>query len=143
MIAHHCRRHRHQELLRFLKLIDAAVPKAWTSHLVLDNTATHMTPEVKDRLLRHPRSICTSPRPVRSSWLNLVERWLTELTTRKSRRSAHRSVTALEAGVRRWIDGWNADPDPFVWIKRADQILETLAAYCGQANTSRHLRNPY
>jgi hypothetical protein len=37
-----------------------------------------------------------------------VERWFAELTTRKLRRFAHRSVTALEAGVRRWISERNA-----------------------------------
>jgi hypothetical protein len=59
-----------------------------------------------------------------------VERWFAELTTRKLRRSAHRSVTELEADIRRWINEWNADPKPFVWTKTADEILDTLAAYC-------------
>jgi len=137
VIAAHYRRHRHQEFLRFLKLIDAAVPKDLDLHLVLDNHATHKTPKVKQWLIRHPRFhlhfTATS-----SSWLNLVERWFAELTNRKLRRSAHRSVTALEADVRRWINAWNTDPKPFVWTKTADQILDTLAAYCGRINDSRH-----
>ena len=137
VIAAHYRRHRHQEFLRFLKLIDAAVPKDLDLHLVLDNYATHKTPKVKQWLIRHPRFhlhfTATS-----SSWLNLVERWFAELTNRKLRRSAHRSVTALEADVRRWINEWNTDPKPFVWTKTADQILDTLAAYCGRINDSRH-----
>ena len=128
VIAHHYRRHRHQEFLRFLKLIDAAVPKDLDLHLVLDNYATHKTPAVKAWLLKHPRFhlhfTATS-----SSWMNLVERWFAELTNRKLRRSAHRSVTELEADVRRWINEWNADPKPFVWTKSADDILATLAAY--------------
>jgi hypothetical protein len=68
--------------------------------------------------------------PASSSWLNLVERWSTELTNRKLRRSAHRSVTELDAGIRRWINERNKDPRPFAWTKTADEILETLAAYC-------------
>jgi transposase len=68
--------------------------------------------------------------PASSSWLNLVERWFAELTNRKLRRSAHRSVTGLEADIRKWINEWNKDPRPFVWTKTADEILETLAAYC-------------
>jgi len=101
VIAHHYRRHRHEEFLRFLKLINAAVPAELDLHLVLDNYATHKTPAVKNWLLRHPRFHLHFT-PTSSSWLNLVERWFAELTTRKLRRSAHRSVTELEADVRRW-----------------------------------------
>jgi hypothetical protein len=72
------------------------------------------------------------------SWLNLVERWFAELTNRKLRRSAHRSITELEADIRAWINHWNADPKPFVWTKTADQILDTLAAYCMRINDSQH-----
>ena len=137
VIAQHYRRHRHQEFLRFLKLIDAAVPKDLDLHLVLDNYATHKTPKVKEWLIRHPRFHLHFT-PTSSSWLNLVERWFAELTNRKLRRSAHRSVVELEADVRDWINAWNDDPKPFVWTKTADQILDTLAAYCTRINDSRH-----
>ena len=137
VIAQHYRRHRHQEFLRFLKLIDAAVPGDLDLHLVLDNYATHKTPEIHKWLLRHPRFHLHFT-PTSSSWLNLVERWFAELTNRKLRRSAHRSVTELEADIRTWINEWNKDPKPFVWTKTADQILETLAAYCELINDSGH-----
>jgi transposase len=137
VIAQHYRRHRHQEFLRFLKLIDTAVPKSLDLHLVLDNYATHKTPKVKEWLIRHPRFHLHFT-PTSSSWLNLVERWFAELTNRKLRRSAHRSVLELERDVRRWINEWNKDPKPFVWTKTADEILETLAAYCERINDSRH-----
>jgi transposase len=137
VIAHHYRRHRHQEFLRFLKLIDAAVPTDLDLHLVLDNYATHKTPKVKEWLIRHPRFHLHFT-PTSSSWLNLVERWFAELTNRKLRRSAHRSVTELETDVRKWINEWNADPKPFVWTKTVDEILDTLAAYCQRINDSRH-----
>jgi transposase len=122
-------RHRHQEFLRLLKFIDAAVPKGLDLHLVLDNYATSKTPEIHTWLLRHPR-FHRHFTPISSSWLNLVKRWFAELTNRKLRRSAHRSVTELEAGIHTWINAWNKDPEPFVWVKSADEILETLAAYC-------------
>jgi transposase len=137
VIAHHYRRHRHQEFLRFLKLIDAAVPAEYDLHLICDNYAIHKTPQIKTWLLRHPRFHLHFT-PTYASWLNLVERWFAELTTRKLRRSAHRSVTELEADIRKWINAWNADPKPFTWTKTADQILDTLAAYCGRINDSRH-----
>jgi transposase len=137
VIAQHYRRHRHQEFLRFLKLIDAAVPAELDLHLVLDNYATHKTPAVKQWLIRHPRFHLHFT-PTSSSWLNLVERWFAELTNRKLRRSAHRSVVELEADVRAWINQWNTDPKPFIWTKTADQILDTLATYCHRINDSRH-----
>ena len=134
VIAHHYARHRHQEFLKFLKLIDQAVPKDLDLHLVLDNYGTHKTPQVKAWLIKHPRFHLHFT-PTSSSWLNLVERWFAELTNRKLRRSTHRSVTELEADIRKWINAWNADPKPFVWTKSADQILETLAGYCTRLAT--------
>jgi transposase len=68
--------------------------------------------------------------PTSSSWLNLAERWFSELTNRKLRRSAHRSVTELENDIRTWITEWNKHPKPFVWTKSADDILQTVAEYC-------------
>ena len=137
VIAQSYRRHRHQEFLRFLKLIDAAVPKDLDLHLVLDNYATHKIPEIHQWLVRH-RRFHLHFTPTSSSWLNLVERWFAELTSRKLRRSAHRSVTELETDIRKWINEWNKDAKPFVWTKTADEILETLAAYCSRINGSGH-----
>jgi transposase len=133
VIAQHYRRHRHQEFLRFLKLIDAAVPKDLDLHLVLDNYATHKTPAIHQWLLKCPRFHLHFT-PASSSWLNLAGRWFAELTNRKLRRSAHRSVTELEAGIRRWINEWNKDPRSFVRAKTAEAILETLAACCQRIN---------
>ncbi|MBM0255705.1 IS630 family transposase [Micromonospora sp. 4G55] len=131
------RKHRHQEFLRFLRTIDRATPPELELHLVLDNYATHKTPAIGQWLLKHPRFHLHFT-PTYSSWLNLVERWFAELTNRKLRRSAHRSVAALEADVTAWIEAWNADPKPFVWTKTADDILETIAAYCQRVNDSGH-----
>jgi transposase len=129
VIARPCRRHRHQEFLRFLKLIDAAVPGGLDLHLVLGNYATHKTPAIHQRLLKHPRFHLHFT-PASSSWMNLGERWFAELASRKLRRPAHRSVTELETGTRKRVSERNKDPKPFTRTKSADEILETLAAYC-------------
>jgi transposase len=131
------RRHRHQEFLKFLKTIDATVPAELDVHLICDNYATHNTEAIKTWFLRHPRFHLHFT-PTYSSWLNLVERWFAELTTRKLRRSAHRSVAELEADLTAWIQAWNDDPRPFVWTKTADEILDNLARYLRLINNSGH-----
>jgi hypothetical protein len=60
------------------------------------------------------------------------------LTTRKLRRSAHRSVAELEADLTAWIAAWNADPGPFVGTKTADESLDNLARYLHLINNSGH-----
>jgi transposase len=131
------RRHRHQELLTFLRTIDGTVPAELDVHLICDNYATHNTPAIKTWFLRHPRFHLHFT-PTDSSWLNLVERWFAELTNRKLRRSAHRSVAELEADLTAWVDAWNDDPKPFVWTKTADEILDNLASYLHLINNSGH-----
>jgi hypothetical protein len=81
-------------------------------------------------------SSCTSP--TYSSWLNLVERWFAELTSKWPKRGSHPSVAELTSSIQAWIDTWNQDPRPFVWTRTADEILDTIAAYCQRINDSGH-----
>lgn len=128
-------RHRAVEFGKFLRKIDAEVPDDLEVHLVLDNASTHKTPAIKRWLAAHPRFVVHFT-PTSSSWLNLVERWFAELTTKKLQRSAHRSVAALNADIRAWIKNWNEDPKPYVWTKTADEILDSIAHYCSRWRTS-------
>jgi transposase len=130
-------RHRAIEFKKFLQTIDAEVPDHLDVHLVLDNASTHKTPAIKKWLLAHPRFVLHFT-PTSSSWLNLVERWFGELTTKKLRRGTHRSTRALNDDIRAWIQTWNDDPKPFVWTKTADQILDSISRYCNRINDSRH-----
>ena len=130
-------RHRAIEFKTFLQRLDREVPDELEVHLILDNASTHKTPAVKKWLLAHPRFVLHFT-PTGASWLNLVERWFAELTSRKLRRSAHRSVRELNADIEHWIEHWNQNPQPYVWTKTADQILDTLAAYCQRITDSRH-----
>jgi transposase len=130
-------RHRAVEFKKFLQTIDREVPAELAVDLVLDNASTHKTPAIKKWLLAHPRFVLHFT-PTSSSWINLVERWFAELTTKKLRRGTHRSVRALNSDIRAWIQTWNEDPKPFVWTKTADQILESISRYCNRINESRH-----
>jgi transposase len=135
VIADTSARHRAEEFRRFLNLIDKSVPAGFDVHVVLDNSSTHKTPAIQRWLQRHPRFTLHFT-PTYSSWLNLVERWFAELTTKWLARSAHRSVPELVASIRTWITNWNDDPQPYVWHKTADEILDALAAYCQRISDS-------
>jgi len=130
-------RHRAIEFKKFLQTIDKQVPAELHVHLILDNYSTHKTPQVKRWLAAHPRFVVHFT-PTSASWINLVERWFAELTARKLRRGVHRSVKALNADIRDWIEHWNENPKPYVWTKTADQILDNLANYCNTINDSGH-----
>lgn len=130
-------RHRAIEFKKFLATIDREVPEHLDVHLVMDNASTHKTPAIKRWLLAHPR-FHVHFTPTSSSWLNLVERWFSELTTKKLQRGAHTSVRALNADIRDWIKNWNENPRPYVWTKTADQILNSIARYCTRITDSGH-----
>jgi transposase len=130
-------RHRAIEFKKFLQRIDREVPGHLDVHLVIDNSSTHKTPQIKRWLVAHPR-FHVHFTPTSSSWLNLVERWFAELTNKLLKRGAHRTVTALNNDIRAWICGWNENPRPYVWTKTADQILESITTYCNRINPSGH-----
>ncbi len=130
-------RHRAIEFKKFLQTLDREVPAELDIHVILDNSSTHKTPAVKKWLLAHPRFVLHFT-PTSSSWLNLVERWFAELTSKKLRRGTHRSVRDLNTDIRSWIDTWNENPRPYVWTKTADQILQSISRYCNRINASQH-----
>ena len=110
------RHHRAAEFKKFLARIDKNVPAGMDVHLVCDNLATRKTPEIQAWLARHPR-FCLHFTPTGSSWINQVERWSGYLTAQMLRRGVHKSVQALEADIRAWIDNWNHNPRPFAWTR--------------------------
>jgi len=131
------RQHRATEFKKFLATIDNTVPPDLDVHLICDNYGTHKTPAVRAWLARHPRFHMHFT-PTGSSWINQVERWFGFLTDQVVRRGVHKSVQALEKDLRTWIADWNRNPKPFVWIKTADEILESLARYCRRISDARH-----
>ena len=131
------RQHRAAEFKKFLIAIDKAVPAELDVHLICDNYGTHKTPAIRAWLAKHPRFHMHFT-PTGSSWINQVERWFGFLTSQMIRRGAHKSVQALEADIRAWVEGWNADPRPFVWKKTAEEILSSLARYCRRISGAGH-----
>jgi len=125
--------HTSADFIAFLNKVDKEVPRELDVHVILDNLATHKTPNVHKWLLRH-RRFHFHFTPTYGSWMNLVERWFAALTTKKLQRGAHRNVKELAADIRNWAQHWNDNPVPFVWHKTAEQILERLAGYCAAIN---------
>ena len=126
------KRHRAVEFLDFLKQIDANVPAALDVHIVMDNYATHKTPAVKAWLARRPHWHIHFT-PTSASWINQVERWFAELTRKQIQRGVHTSVAQLEADIRYFIEQLNANPQPFLWTKSADEILAAVKRFCQKA----------
>jgi transposase len=120
------KRHRHQEFLKFLRHIDREFAGETPLHLVMDNYGTHSTAEVKAWLNKHPRYVLHYV-PTSCSWLNLIERWFAELTTKRIRRDSFLSVDDLTAAIEEFLSAWNANPKPFVWTATVDSILAKLA----------------
>ena len=119
-------RHRHREFLRFLKLIDQKTAEGLDLHLIVDNYATHKTPAVKRWLKAHPRFHLHFT-PTSASWLNMVERFFAEITRKRIRRGAFKSVAELKDAIMLYLENHNAAPKPFVWTKSVSQILEKVA----------------
>ena len=130
-------RHRSEEFRKFLNLIDREVPDHLDVHVVLDNVSTHKTPAIQRWLLRH-RRFSFHFTPTYSSWMNLVERWFSELTTKWLRRGTHTSVAELKDSINAWVDDWNHNPRPYTWHKTADDIFETMATYLQRIPHSGH-----
>jgi transposase len=131
------RRHRHQEFLKFLKQIDAAVPADQPVHLVMDNYGTHKVAQVRRWLARHLRYHVHFT-PTSSSWLNLVERLCGELTQRCVKRGSHNAVSELERAMLDYLAQRNQQPKPFVWTGDADLILGKVERLCMRINNSGH-----
>jgi transposase len=125
--------HTSADFIAFLNKVNREVPAELDVHVILDNLQTHKTPLVHRWLLRH-RRFHFHFTPTYGSWMNLVERWFSALTTKKLKRSAHRNVKELAADILDWAATWNENPRPFVWSKSAEQILERLASYCAAIN---------
>ena len=118
-------RHRHQEWIKFLRLIDEKTPPKLDLHLIVDNYSTHKHPKVKRWLKRHLRFHMHFI-PTSSSWLNLIERWFREITDKRIRRGVFHSVPDLIEAIMDYIQHHNSNPKTFVWTAKVDAILQKI-----------------
>lgn len=130
-------RHRHQEFLEFLRLIDANVPEHLDIHLVVDNYSTHKYPKVRRWLAARPR-YHVHYTPTYASWLNQVETWFSLITQKAIRRGTFRNVRELVEKIKRFIKNHNGNSKPFVWTATADSILRKIERLCKYIAGTRH-----
>ena len=129
-------RHRSAQFREFLDLIDAQVPRALDVHIIMDNYSTHKTPRIRNWFAKRPR-FHVHFTPTYGSWLSLVERWFSALTTKQIRRGAFRSVPQLKVAIQAFIDAHHVNPKPFVWTKSADEILASIARFAQRTVDAR------
>lgn len=131
------RRHRSIEFRKFLDNVETNVPRNLDVHLIMDNYGTHKTPAIRRWFAQRPRFHAHFT-PTGGSWLNLVERWFATLTTKQIRRASFRSTRQLEIAIKNYLKIYNEDPQPFVWTKSADEILQSLARFCSRISETLH-----
>jgi len=130
-------RHRQDEFIKFLNLIDTQVSPELDVHLIADNYATHKTEAVKKWFVKHPRYHIHFT-PTSASWLNVVERFFAELTNRQIRRGSFNSVNQLKQTIMEYLDHHNENPNPFKWTATADEILSKVKRFCERSQNSEH-----
>ena len=119
------KRHRHQEFIRFLNVIDARLPKKKSVHVIIDNYAAHKHPKVLEWLERHPRFVFHFT-PTSASWLNAIAGFFAQLAKTRLRRGVFRSLQELKDAIHRFLDDINANPKPFTWTKNPDTIIAAV-----------------
>jgi transposase len=119
-------RHRHQEFIRFLNRVEAAVPAGKLIHAILENYAAHKHPKVRAWLTRHPRWTFRFT-PTSCSWVNAVETFFATLTRRRLQRGAFRSLVDLQAAIKHYLAEHNQRPKPFVWTADPNRIIAKVA----------------
>ena len=119
------KRHRHQEFIRFLNVIDARVAKKKTVHVIVDNYAAHKHPKVLEWIKNHPRFVFHFT-PTSASWLNAVESFFAKLTKKRIKRGVFRSLQDLKDAIHRFLDDTNANPKPFSWTKDPSKIIAAV-----------------
>ena len=131
------RRHRHQEFLAFLRLIERETPPELDLHLVVDNYATHKHPKARVWLARRPRFHLHFT-PTSASWLNQVERWFGLISQRAIKRGSFNSVAQLVQTIEAFIAHYNASSAPFVWVATADSIFAKLERLSARISGTQH-----
>jgi transposase len=125
VIGRNMQRHRHQEFIRFLNVVNAQVPADKSVHVILDNDATHKHPKVRSWLDRHSRFTFHFT-PTSCSWANAVEGFFAKLAKRRLNRGVFHSLVDLQTAINRFVAETNESPKPFTWTANPDKIIAAV-----------------
>ena len=137
VLAQSKKRHRHQELLQFLRHIDANVPPELDVHIIMDNYSTHKHEKIRSWFARRPRYHVHFT-PTYSSWLNQVETWFGIITRKAIRRGSFRSTKELAKKIDLFVKSHNQNSKPFIWTATAESIFEKLERLCQNIYVTEH-----
>ena len=115
-------KHRHQEFIKFLNLVNRRTPKDKDVHIITDNYATHKQENVQKWFSRHKRFKIHFT-PTGASWMNQVETWFGILQSKRLKRGVFTSVKDLITKIESFIESYNETSEPFKWVKTSQQIL--------------------
>jgi transposase len=127
--------HTAADFLRFMNKVVRAYP-ARDLHVVLDNSSTHNTDEVRTWLAAHPR-VQIHYTPTSASWLNQIEGFFGILTKQSLAITDFPSTRALMDHLRAYLRAWNQNPTPFEW-KPARAIIKSHKRMLDRISTAVH-----
>lgn len=132
-----CRQnHTGRDFLAFLRKLDREFPDG-ELHVILDNSSTHKTPDIKGWLVKNPRVVFHFT-PKSASWMNQVEGFFSILTRRSLRRTSFPSTKALRHHIEAFLANWNQNPTPFVWTKSAHRIVRDHRKLVARISRATH-----
>lgn len=117
--------HTHVEWLRFLKQLHREVPRGLDVHVIADNYATHNHGTVKAWLKKHGRFQMHFT-PTSSSWMNVVERFIGDLTEDGVREGSFTSVKELKDSIVAYLEQPNRAAKPYRWKASGAEILAKI-----------------
>jgi transposase len=115
--------HTAADFLSFMRQVTRAYPRR-ELHVILDNSSSHSTPEVRAWLARHPQ-VQFHYTPTSGSWLNQVEGFFGILGKQSLSVTDFYSKAALREHLAAYMRAWNRNPTPFAWTKPAHAIIRS------------------
>lgn len=115
--------HTAKDFLSFMNKVVRTYPGE-ELHVILDNSSTHSTPDVKKWLKNHPL-VHFHYTPTSASWLNQVEGWFGILAKQALSVTDFHSKKALRDHLRAFLRAWNRNPTPFEWTRPAKAIIRS------------------
>ncbi len=128
--------HTGADFLAFMKNVVRRYPKQ-ELHVILDNSSTHSTPDVKAWLAANPQ-VHFHYTPTSASWLNQVEGFFGILGKQSLGATDFDSKRALRDHLDAFMRSWNKSPTPFAWTKPAAAIIKSHRRMLKRISTAVH-----